>query len=59
MDSEYLSYFVITKRWGEKKKKRQVVYILRTLAQGVKLWLKSAAFSSACALLKEGEVGEL
>ena len=41
----------------KKKKKRQVVYILRTLTQGVKLWLKSAAFSSACALLKEGDGG--
>lgn len=57
MDSEYLSDFVSTKRWKKKKKKRQVVYILRTLTQGVKLWLKSAAFSSACALLKEGDGG--
>lgn len=57
MNSEYLSDFVISKRW--RKKKRRVVYILRTLTQGVKLWLKSAAFSSACALLKEGEGGTL
>lgn len=58
MNSEYLSDFVISKRW-RKQKKRRVVYILRTLTQGVKLWLKSAAFSSACALLKEGEGGTL
>ena len=58
MNSEYLSDFEISKRW-RRQKKRRVVYILRTLTQGVKLWLKSAAFSSACALLKEGEGGTL
>ena len=58
MDSEYLSYFVITKRWGGGGG-RGKWYIFSELTQGVKLWLKSAAFSSACALLKEGEVGEL
>lgn len=57
MDSEYLSYFVITKRWGGGERGKW--YIFSELTQGVKLWLKSAAFSSACALLKEGEVGEL
>lgn len=56
MNSEYLSDFVITKRW-KKKRGKWYVYILRTLTQGVKLWLRSAAFSSARALLKEGERG--
>ena len=34
MDSEYLSYFVITKRWGEKKK-RGKWYIFSELSHRV------------------------